>query len=215
MSSYSRVYDFVIPANGSVYLEVPGDYYKILSNTGNLSTRRDGSNDLKPMYAGRGEKGALFQRLILSDLSGSTNTGQILIASGAEMVDTTLQLVGAVQVRPEVASGNWGNLAAFAANSPVQIIAPAANVNGILVNGGHITAGEVTVVTISIIAKSSPPASIIDGEVILALATTSAVQTANLQKDVLIPPGKGVYAIASGVTTVQAYNSQSLRWKTL
>lgn len=207
MSSYARVYDFSIPAGGTIFLEVPGDYYKIISSTGNIGTRRDGSNLLQPMFAGRGEKGAKFQRLALTDLSGSINTGSVMIASeGAEMVDTTLQLLGSVQVRPEVASGNFKASAAMVANTAEQIFSAAANANGALIlSAGFLDSKTGAAANVTLLAKATAPATVIDGEV-FANSQAAGANGANffssflLQQAQYVPPNVGLYMISDAAT---------------
>lgn len=222
MSSYARVYDFSIPAGGTIFLEVPGDYYKIISSTGNIGTRRDGSNLLQPMFAGRGEKGAEFQRLALADLSGSTNTGQILIASGAEMVDSTFQMIGAVSVRPESPSGNFTSRSANAANTPDAIFTPAANVNGAIVYAaGMAVFNNTTLPNAAFLAKNAAPATPIDGDLILlGLPAVSYGGFAGVQATMpspqYIPAGLGLYFIADqALNAGTQYSARHCRWKML
>lgn len=221
MSSYSRVYDFSIPANGTIFLEVPGDYYKIIANTGNIGTRRDGSNVLQPMYAGRGEKGAVFQRLAMTDLSGSINIGQILIASGAEMVDTTLQLVGAVQVRPESHSGSFSQNGALTVNTAELIFSAASNSNGAIVLSADLCYFDGTTSAMqAFVAKASAPASVTDGVLILcskpAILNTVTGGAGALAKEQSIPAGFGLYHIANGaIGTGITFSLRACRFKLL
>jgi hypothetical protein len=217
-STYSRVYDFSIPPGGTIYLEVPGDYYKIISSTGNIGTKRDASNILQPMYAGRGEKGAEFQRLALRDLSGSTNTGQILIANGAEMVDSSLQLLGAITQRPESSSGNFKSAAVLAALAVEKIIDPTVNSNGlILLSAGWAANQNATLPTGVMLANTTAPASVTDGEVILYASAGSLSGTgfewAELKKAELLTAGLGLWFISTNGCA--GYGARYARWKAL
>ncbi len=221
MSDYSNVYPFSIPALGTIYLEVPGNYYKVLSSTGNLSTKRDSSNALQPMYAGRGEKGSTFQRLALTDLSGSINTGLILIASGkAEMVDTTLQLVGAVAVRPEVASGSYGSVAALAANTPDVVFLPSLNVNGAILQSADMNFWDNAASGQSaFLAKASAPVSLVDGQVMAAskntLVSTAVGHAISRETGQYIPAGLGLYFFSTVALPVNAHTYRACRYKIL
>ena len=223
MSSYARAYDFSIPAGGTIFMEVPGDYYKIITSTGNIATRRDGSNVLQPVFAGRGEKGATFQRLALTDLSGSVNTGQILIASGAEMVDSTFQAVGALAVRPEGPTGNYKNNAITVANTAEQLFTAVTNVNGaILLSASCSIYGGANAPTASFLAKATAPANTMDGDPVFICGTTISTAGNNCfaagQLTILqyIPPGLGLFFITDVVTTsVSGGSMRSARWKML
>jgi len=200
--SYARVYDFSIPAGGTIYLEVPGNYYKIISSTGNLGIKRDSSNVLQPMFAGRGEKGAVFQRLALNDLSGSINSGQILIASDSEMVDSTFQAVGAIAVRPEGNTGFWVDTANAVANTPLTIFTPASNVNGALVLQASTYYSPASAGNDVICHGTAAPATIASNAPILMggnMANNGATpwNSGVLNGAAYIPAGHGLYHISS------------------
>jgi hypothetical protein len=92
----------------------------------------------------------------------------------------------------------------LAVNTPETVFTPAANVNGAIVwlasfmayNG---SAGMAT----SMVAKSSAPTSIVDGDVILGSQNIAYVSTGvgsggSLMRPVFIPAGKGLYFISGG-----------------
>jgi hypothetical protein len=199
--SYARVYDFSITAGGTIFLEVPGNYYKIISSTGNLGTRRDSSNVLQPMFAGRGEKGATFQRLAITDLSGSVNTGQILIATDSEMVDSTFQAVGAISTRPEQASANVNNNTALVANTAQQLFAPGANANGAVLLHAQFQIASAAAVNIAMVANASAPANPLVGDTLVLgvvdpVVTGTNFYTGRLYYPQYIAAGQGLYLIS-------------------
>lgn len=91
----SKIYDFTIGAGQIQALDVVGNYAKILNASGALRVRTS-SGDVLELVAGQGFRGIDFTRLELIDMSGSVNTGRVLISSGGEIVDQRLQGVVSV-----------------------------------------------------------------------------------------------------------------------
>ena len=217
MAFGTQIYDFTLPANGSREFIVPGaSYYRIQSCLGNLAVRRDGGSILNPLQVGQGEQGTPFQRITLVDVSGAANVGTIIISDGT-FVDVrsigatqitnvpTVALLGADKqqlIRPETPSANWNNIGAIAANTPIALFTPGANINGAIVlncgmfdaigaNGGQ-----------TFVAKNAAPASINDGDIICG-AYSGSVISQNLQNPQAIAAGQGFYfvsAVAGGAT---------------
>ena len=100
-------------------------------------------------------------------------------------------------------SSSFKSTAAMAANTPETIFTPAANANGAIIHAAYINSSAVNNTTNStLIAKASAPASITDGDVILAATagfsvSTTIVTYGNLVQPIKIPAGKGLYAICS------------------
>jgi hypothetical protein len=102
---------------------------------------------------------------------------------------------------------SYKSSAAMAANVPETIFTAAANVNGAILHRAGFSSYRSSGTGISIVAKASAPASITDGDVILQ--QTSATQTASsvwpigvLDQPVLIPAGKGLYAISDNAESI-------------
>ncbi|GKT19560.1 hypothetical protein AVHY2522_22930 [Acidovorax sp. SUPP2522] len=74
----SKIYDFVVPANGPFLLTVAGDYFKILASTGALNVKADWG-ELSGLIAGQGLEDSPFQRLYFTDVSGGSNTVKLFI----------------------------------------------------------------------------------------------------------------------------------------
>ena len=90
-----------------------------------------------------------------------------------------------------------------------QIIAPGANVNGVILSNLNISYNITAGGAASILAKSTPPASITDGDAIGCTILTSpgpsAIFEYQLINPVFIPPGRGLYlyTIAGSVFSSQ------------
>lgn len=138
---------------------------------------------------------------------------------GAATVNGSVDLNTATQnalIRPTECSGRWGHSAVQAANTEIQLFTPGSNVNGVILLSASISASETSVGTQSFLSKAgAAPATAIDGDVYMMLATTSAGTQENLQEKQFIPAGHGLYWISSVTTTVQNYNHRAARWRVL
>lgn len=91
----AKIYDFTLPANGSFQLPVEGDYFRILTSTGDVEVVGDTFSRFGPIKAGQGLEKAPYRRLTINDKSGSANIGTIIVASDG-FVDQ--RVVGEVSV---------------------------------------------------------------------------------------------------------------------
>lgn len=120
--------------------------------------------------------------------------------------------------RPELPASSWVNNATVAANTPLTIFTPAANVNGALIysmestDGLILTTGTDMLVQ-TFIAKSSPPTNVADGQVVAQSRTETrdggtGMNYANIVREqpTRIAAGLGLYFISS-----RAGNAQNLR----
>jgi len=95
--------------------------------------------------------------------------------------------------------------ALMAANTPSQVVAPAANVNGVIIFAAGFMSAAATTVGYSLIAKASAPANCIDGDVLLMPSMYNSVTqivSGQLMRPVFVPPGLGVYFIRGDAETV-------------
>lgn len=83
----SKLYPFLIPANGSINLLVSGDYFKIKSATGSISVTGDSFGTLAGILPGQGLRDTDFTRLTLTDETGSPNAGYVLVSDGTFVDD--------------------------------------------------------------------------------------------------------------------------------
>lgn len=97
--------------------------------------------------------------------------------------------------------------AILAANTPETVISPAANVNGVIIHSAQMAAIN-TGYSASMVAKSSAPANVADGDVIVVgkAFNTSAMLHGELSNPIKIDAGKGVYFISTS-----AENNNALR----
>lgn len=79
MTSATRIYTQIIPANAVDILNVAGGFYKVLETTGDIEISRQGGNAIGPIRAGQGER-AQFSTLIVRNLTATQVTARILIA---------------------------------------------------------------------------------------------------------------------------------------
>ena len=163
----TTLYDFTLTANGSQVILADANMYKVLTATGDIAVTRDGGATIKPLRAGRGEKNVPFQRLILRDLSGASNSGTILVGD-SDFIDDTIVLSSAINVRPEPITGNWKDTAATTANTAVQVFAAASNTGGAIIYQAAYSEMTSSASPCAFLAKATAPANTTDGEVVLA-----------------------------------------------
>lgn len=78
MTRSARVYDFTIPAGGAVTVLAEGSFYRLMTAAGSIEVRRNNGSIVGPLLPGQGER-AEFLSLTLTDKSGASNPGSILI----------------------------------------------------------------------------------------------------------------------------------------
>ncbi|MFZ6639206.1 hypothetical protein ACO0LL_05650 [Undibacterium sp. TC4M20W] len=139
----------------------------------------------------------------------STITGQFIIGDGvfgdSNIFSTTViapgQSVGINNIphvidRPEAITGSYADTSPQTANTNLQIVAAAANVNGVIVHNAQLIwtgSGRQ-----SFIAKATAPTAIFDGTVILSQDTVGAAGTYGardvyLQNAILVPAGQAIW----------------------
>ncbi len=192
-----QVYTYTIAALGSVQIPATNDNFIVLASTGPVSVRGDTFGKLPSLVAGQGLKMVPFQRLELIDESGAPNTVTILLApvefvnqvfSGSVNVVGELALDAATMIgvqRPELPTHNWQSIAAAAAGAPITVFLPAANVNGAIVWAASATEVNAALIHMTLLAKASAPAGLVDGEVI-ASSVVSAIG-ANMHSNIFLP----------------------------
>lgn len=78
MTRAARVYDFTIPAGGAITVLAEGSFYRLMTAAGGIEVRRNNGSIVGPLLPGQGER-AEFLSLTLTDKSGASNPGSILI----------------------------------------------------------------------------------------------------------------------------------------
>jgi hypothetical protein len=93
---------------------------------------------------------------------------------------------------------------ALATGTNEEAVAPASNVNGLILWAATMSTGSSAVVQMALRAKSSAPISSTDGDNFLTLTTTTVTAvgvvsfTARLERPVFVASGKGLYFRNSG-----------------
>ena len=215
-----QIYTYTLAPNASVQIPAQNQNFFILSATGTLGVWGDTFGHFDGLTYGQGLNNVPFNRLILSDQSGASNTIKILLSPG-QFTNQILQSIVSINsaqvlqlIRPEQSSGNYKSASAIAANTPDVIFTPAANVNGALILSANFLTNctASTFAMPSMIAKNAAPGSVIDGEVVLCASNVSLNGAANfyeggsLTQEVFIPAGLGLYFI-----TAQAVAANALR----
>lgn len=98
-------------------------------------------------------------------------------------------------------AASYKSITSMGANTPDTVFAPGVNVNGAIIwRAQFISAtGAGNAIATGYVANGAPPASIIDGDVILLPSGTpnGAVTSGLLEVPVMIPAGKGLYFIST------------------
>ena len=161
-----------------------------------------------------------------SEAGTRRSTGSVTISGNVALDATTLAALESVELNaaslntiryPLASSGTFAHSAALSANAAVQIFAPSSNVNGavVLSAGYQQTGGASSMAGIVFIAKGSPPASIVDGEVLLCSTSMSAgsnyFSAASLPQPALLPSGLGLYLISQDALSGAAATTPNMR----
>jgi len=120
----TKIYPVVVPANGSFPLQAMGDYFKILSATTDIEVRGDTFGTIGLIKAGQGLRNTDFNRLEFRDVSGFTNTIQVLVGD-SDFVDE--RITGSV----EVIDGGLNRTIANAAFASSKGLTPATSTNNV------------------------------------------------------------------------------------
>ena len=209
-------YDINIPAGGAREIQVQGDYVYYLSGSAggadSTITLRDVSGSdtvlLKPGQAFRLGYGGKNVRWIVGNHAGAGDIEGVLLMGEGEFSDNrisgSVEVTGTVKTQ-EVGLEYGGSYSSFGvtlptANLPVQVIAPASNVNGLVVHQSIIAHSDAISGVCTLLAKETAPTGIGDGDV-LNVAASGAVMPSIIQSPISIPPGKGLYVIANAIET--------------
>lgn len=118
--------------------------------------------------------------------------------SGTVGVTPTLGTNGATLDQGFIYGASYKSNSSLAANTPDTIFSPASNVNGAIVWDAQYGTSAAANGSASILAKTSAPASVIDGDVIVSVSVASGVICrGNTVRAVRIAAGKGLYRISS------------------
>lgn len=200
-------YDFNLTAGGTQMLTVEGAYFRIQSQTGAVDVTVEGVGTLPGLLTGQGLKDTPFKRLLLKDVSGASNSGQILVAS-REFIDNRTYGVNTLDTatlnaltRPLLPGANWKDTSTLVANTPLTIFTAAANVNGAILHSAY--AQDISTVSFfqTLVAKATNPTGYTDGEIIVmsnySPVTGNNIQNIKLDAPTRIAAGLGLYFVSS------------------
>lgn len=116
----SSFYIFTIPAFSVYQLQVIGDYFKIIEASGAVNIKAEWG-ELKGLIAGQGLEATPFNRLEITDASGTSNTVRIYVGD-EKFIDG---LAGTVSVSSSTVprSGSFANLNKTVTNASAQLLA--------------------------------------------------------------------------------------------
>lgn len=96
---------------------------------------------------------------------------------------------------------SWKSNSFLSANVAQEVISPAANARGAWIWFASLQSMTTTAHIVAMVAKTSAPASAIDGDILLPGSCTyngtNDVLTGNLGRAIFLPPGRGLYFISS------------------
>jgi hypothetical protein len=167
-----------------------------------------------PLYVGPGWIGSVpFTQLLIEH---AAQAGKIFRFVYGVDIDFKPSLSGSLSIGGAISATPYGftfgasykSTTALAANTPETVFTPAANVNGAVLWAADfvtVNAGGAGVAA-GFVAKTSAPATPIDGDVILGgqtffLGAAPQATTGTLQRPVLIPAGRGLYFISTPAET--------------
>lgn len=128
---------------------------------------------------------------------------------------------GYTAARPEAQTGFFSDTSVIVANTPLTIFTPAANVNGaVLLSADGSFYDNLSSSSAVFISKSSAPASIIDGSILVGskLAFNGTAQTGHaltLPCPQYISAGQGLYYISNTAQGAATNNYRACRYKLL
>lgn len=127
--------------------------------------------------------------------------GTVAVSGPLTDAELRAQLVD-VRMRPELPTNSWQNGGTMAANTPIAVINPGANVNGAIVwSAGASDMANATMIQ-TFTAKATPPSVPGDGQVIAqsnpaATLSTNLYVALDMQQPRRIAAGLGLYFISS------------------
>jgi hypothetical protein len=222
-------YTYTVPANGSVQIPATNDNFYVQASTGPVAVRGNTFGRMRAMVAGMGLRNVPFDRLELFDESGAPNTVTLLMTPaefvnntfsgsvtvvGGNLTDAQLRASRVMVSEAEPSTGNLVTALIFALGLNT-IIAPAANVNGLILQKAnewvYAAAGTPALYMLS---KATNPVNAADGEgVAVGIGigySTGGGQYIDLQQPVRIPAGHGVFVWCNN--TAPTLRAAAYRW---
>lgn len=123
-----------------------------------------------------------------------------------------------VRERPEAPTGFLSSTGSIAANTPITLVSPAANTNGVIFQFAACSDLNATTIEMVFLHKASAPTTIYDGTPlcvsdIVGLTTTQYAMNGRLETPAFVPAGQGIYYITGAAGT--SLNRRHARWRVL
>lgn len=204
----------VLTAGQSKRFNVTGRFVRLMSATGAVEITYfiNGSEIGRTgnVQAGYAEEfDEVFDAFTVVDKSGAGNTIEILYrmnsrarydrSAGNVAITNTQNSPIPVSSVGQGYGGAFVSNTALGANAAQVVVAPGANLNGVIIHRAQLKSYNSTAVPMTVlIAKASAPAGVIDGDVILSPDTFVGGYTSHgkLEDSIVVPAGKGLYFIS-------------------
>jgi hypothetical protein len=202
-------------------LPIAGDFLYIdLASTGEATLELNNQHDARkaPFKVIKGfALNATFKQLKFTNVAQAGAIMRIMFSTGDKVIPATSQM----QISGNVATledgytygGSFKSNTSLAANGVETIFTPAANVNGAILQSCRYSGQVASGYGIALIAKTSAPANVLDGDVIASndinvFASGSQIQVnMKLERPVSIPAGKGLYLITAAADALTPMKS--------
>jgi hypothetical protein len=220
-----KSYDFSLAAGASKTILAEGSYFRVQSSLGAVDVTVDSVGTMPGLVQGQGLSGVPYTKLTIKDVSGTLNSGFLLVAS-AEVVDNRTYGVNDLSTNtlntlthPQAHTGYSNVQGALAATTPETIFSAASNINGCVLLDAGMVCAEGTFTNMAMLAKATAPASLTDGVPYLrtqnATGTNYYVQSARLFKEQFIPANLGLYVISDSAVAALNGNHRWTRYRLL
>lgn len=202
----------VTPSGGSPIVLKPGQHFRLTEKCGTWSIASfDGTSRIAAnVIIGAGDFGdsnisntvkldATFANVV-KVANDPANPVPVAVAGGGNMPVQITGQTGNVNVQENLIAytGSYTSDAVPTANTPVHIVTPPSNLNGITIHSAILEVPGASGAS-AFLAKSSGPGGATDGDVILFVRGngTGGGNIVELRNKIKIPPGKGLYFVSS------------------
>jgi hypothetical protein len=211
-------------ATENMMVDISGDflYFDTADGYDGIITLELNNEHNAPLAPFTGRQGfalnALFKRLKLSWAAQPGKKVRIMYSTGERVIPAltgTLNVTGTVSTNEEpfVYGASYKSITLLLANTPETVFLPAANVNGAVIHKAEFVSRSASNnAGAGFLAKASAPATVIDGDAICSSRNHNTISADGLtsgwlEKEILIPAGKGLYFITNGAEASGASRS--------
>lgn len=173
--------------------------------------------DAPPIYCGPGFVGTVpFTTLLIENTAQAGKRFRFFYGVDVDFkpsLSGSIALTGTINAAPYGMSygASYKSTSALVANTGDVVFSPGANVNGAVIWAAGFLHQETVAAGISLVAKASAPASIVDGDVLLQTQNftnaASNFECGALPNPVFVAAGKGAYFIAAAASNTAALRS--------